>query len=736
MPLPGKFCVGILEEDNPLKSYFRFKPLLVEQDGRYVPFGEYEAYPRDGCLRIVPDKNESARFKARMREIGLFAVVDLTAHPNRNDKIRDNKNFRGDDVERNASILYSDVVREPADGLIYSVLSSAEDAPPAPLALLCPEETLLGEVWRRETDEEGNVRLVQTGRTVNADALQRFDLPGFREETLSFCVDPSALRPAEKPAPQTAAPEPAETPQPAAEEPQAAPEKPWICRSLPFSPSADPRLTPLERAQCGLNPRRNRSLQEIIDDKWRRSRFEQLGHSVPELTQTEPAENPVEKGVEALRSVWRQPELRGELIRSLSELEGVNDAMEAGRAAARQSAVNRELNDLEAQRLELLADLDKLRRGRAELREKLKQEIRRDEAAALADAVEKTRRAREEQARCEQAAQRSKAAAETAEDAIRAMSDGRFEKRLQEFCVESRAAELLGRLSMPAPAPRADGEPADAETLVARVMETFAAAGRAVDRDEAVHWLVCASQSPVLLLSGPAGCGKTQAARLLAAALGAAGERFRAFAPGEDSPSERLPGEGDAAAVALLDDANLSACADPLRGLSLAAEEGRILVWATLQDEGMPVAARIFDRAFTLRLEAERADSEWKPAETLPRAEYAPVSRDALREAFAPQPDAIPETLRTRMDGLRRALGALDIRLSRRTLTALWNACAAEIPLSGRAPSEILDRALAERALPAVLASAPMEALTALPKLLEDFPRCRALLREPLPIRY
>ena len=36
----------------------------------------------------------------------------------------------------------------------------------------------------------------------------------------------------------------------------------------------------------------------------------------------------------------------------------------------------------------------------------------------------------------------------------------------------------------------------------------------------------------------------------------------------------------------------------------------------------------------------------------------------------------------------------------------------------------------------AVLASASMEALTALPKLLEDFPRCRALLRQPLPIRY
>ena len=33
--LPGKLCIGILEEDNPLKSYFRMKPLLVENEGRY-----------------------------------------------------------------------------------------------------------------------------------------------------------------------------------------------------------------------------------------------------------------------------------------------------------------------------------------------------------------------------------------------------------------------------------------------------------------------------------------------------------------------------------------------------------------------------------------------------------------------------------------------------------------------------------------------------------------------------
>ena len=36
--LPGKLCIGILEEDNPYKAYFRLKPLLVEQDGHYERF--------------------------------------------------------------------------------------------------------------------------------------------------------------------------------------------------------------------------------------------------------------------------------------------------------------------------------------------------------------------------------------------------------------------------------------------------------------------------------------------------------------------------------------------------------------------------------------------------------------------------------------------------------------------------------------------------------------------------
>ena len=122
MALPGKLCVGILEEDNPLKAYFRFKPLLVEEGGAFVPWTDSQAYPEDGCIRIVPDKNESYHFKTRMRRLGLFCVVDLRAHPEENDKIRPNKNFREDGEERNAFIIYSDVVRESAPDAILALL--------------------------------------------------------------------------------------------------------------------------------------------------------------------------------------------------------------------------------------------------------------------------------------------------------------------------------------------------------------------------------------------------------------------------------------------------------------------------------------------------------------------------------------------------------------------------------------------------------------------------------------
>ena len=50
-------------------------------------------------------------------------------------------------------------------------------------------------------------------------------------------------------------------------------------------------------------------------------------------------------------------------------------------------------------------------------------------------------------------------------------------------------------------------------------------------------------------------------------------------------------------------------------------------------------------------------------------------------------------------------------------------------------PIHILDLAVAQRILPALMASAPVNALRQLPALLDGLPAARGLLRLPLPIQ-
>lgn len=129
MTLPGKVTIGYLEEDLPQKAYFRIKPLFVSGDGVFERVEDARGeFPDEGGVRIVPDKNESSRFKARMRTLGRYCALDLRQHPAENDKIRPNKNYNPDRSEFNRNIVYSDVVTECRTEWLMEVVRAEKTA--------------------------------------------------------------------------------------------------------------------------------------------------------------------------------------------------------------------------------------------------------------------------------------------------------------------------------------------------------------------------------------------------------------------------------------------------------------------------------------------------------------------------------------------------------------------------------------------------------------------------------
>ena len=724
--LPGKYCIGILEEDNPLKSYFRLKPLLVEIDGKYQPFEGGENYPENGCIRIVPDKNESSHFKGRMRRMGRYCVLDLREHCGENDKIRPNKNYHGDESERNAHIVYSDVVREPAADMIFEIADFEGetwqgDAPGTP-RILKGEELA---TWRFLPGEEGEAgRVEPDGQFLAEDELQRIEIEGFPGEMLKLAIRlpaymesvigvPSPREPiaAIKAAIKKEEPRVQPPPQPAPEA-----EKPWISHD----PQPVVRVEHVPQgiaAQTGLNPRRSRSLQEIIEEKWRHSRVDQLGHPIPVHAMGKPVANPVECAVEALRNAWSNPEIHGELLEALRGLQEITGSFQAHSKSIANAARQRELEDLEAERLRALSDLDKLRRDKTKLRESFKQEIRTEEADAFRDAVERTKLAQAECKKYEALAEEARRGAEMAQDAFAALKDGRFEEKLKDFALTSRAAELLSR---PEPElhsiPSLSNEIPDRAEWLRRVHVAFAHEGLEISDVHAMNLLVCAALSEKIIFSGAAASDKLPAARALARAIGGCCELRGGSCDAED-------------AIVLIPEANAEADGDLFRGF----EGSDRCAFAVVSDGGAHLQAEDLEQSFFVRISAPVADTPWKPV-ARPEEELLPLRLSALRAAFLSNEAELPHALERRLQNVRNALSMHGVRLSRRTLDMMWHYCAVMLDLGKISPGEALDRAFAQKALPCILAEARVDCLAQLKTILADMPRSLALLNQPLPI--
>ena len=826
MTLPGKLCIGILEEDNPLRSYFRFKPLLIDENGRYIPFDEWDHYPDEGCIRIVPDKNESYYFKARMRQNGLFCVVDLREHPGESDKIRPNKNYHPGGDEVNGCIVYSDVVRGPAPNMIYQVLPAESAGAIVPIphtetVLLRQGDALMPvlHTWEALEATAGMALMKATEESCPVQALQTFDLPGFRGENISFAIRPASTMAAvsdmperpplrhaapadeavqkpglpEKHDPRTAADakkapaapkdahrqepaesKPAEPPKapeaPKAAEAQKAPEapptpeaprvpaasaevgkdagdleKPWLHHDASMlPPPIDRRLSRAEQlmaAQAGLNPRRGRSLQELIDEKWTHSRLNQLGMPVSPIATGAPVANPVDAAVDTLQRLWDQPQMRKPLMEALARSGSLGEAVTVQREAAQQANVNAQLNELEAQRLELLGELERLKAGNQQMREKLKQEILKDDGDALAESAARVRAAQAELQKYEQQARDARDASRDAQALLDTLAGDQLEQKIRDVALTRRVAERLEALKAASEGhtvpPQA--EAVDMPAFIRRFEARAKAEGWNLDAFEIANLCVCLALSPVMTLSGPTGSGKTTAAKLLADALGVTdAHRLAVCAPDkgslrQDARIAELIKHPETPAVLVLDDANLAPNPDPLRGMNpLPGPEWRII--ATLQDghSGLPVTAALLDRGFMVRLSVPE-DLPWQPAARHAASAFPLASIAGLADAL-PQAE-MSEVFDNRMELLRHEFKIFGVIPSRHALDDTWRYCAAMLALVGEEYADrIYDHAVSQRILPPVLASAPIKSLVNLRNLLGGLPRCQALFDEPVSI--
>ncbi len=421
MTLDNQLLFCYLEEDNIQQAYFRVHPLLTtEADIRQEALS---LFPADGCLRIVPDRNEQHSFKSRMRQLGAYCMVDLMNLPPEATKIRTNKNFRPDRGENNQFILYSDTVKQLPEHSFYELIDGNADnyidlaqKVVTPLFYIRQGDVLYGPV-RKNTPEEPQKSSELAGM------LFSLSCPDNTKHAILCVKDAPAVQPRQpivRPEPvkpivctpegnvaPTASAE-SSVPEATEKENASSDEALPIGESLnildqsknfeetlqsldqPLSDSANllhnvpenrPAVpakldvapgtltgTPLVRTplRTATQPTKNR-VQEAVTNQWYIGKYEPPAQNLPTGASMRPIDNPVSTATEAFRNAWRMPEVRDQLLDFVLSLDGLRSKLEPRicrdrNVTALQRVLRDRLQDLEAERLSALCQLDKARR--------------------------------------------------------------------------------------------------------------------------------------------------------------------------------------------------------------------------------------------------------------------------------------------------------------------------------------------------------------------------------------
>lgn len=383
MNFQGKAVLVYLEEDNIARAYFRIQPLMT-QDG---PVGDTKsAYPDDGYLRIVPDKNEQHTFKERMRTLCGLCIVDLRHQPAEANKIRTNKNYSPMRGETNQYIIYSDAVREMPDDLVYQVVPEGGVATAATPFVYIREGANIQGPYRREDGQPA-------GETeqLPPDSARIHSVTVNGQELLFYWAKQEEIAPAAEPVSEEAASVPVEekTPQqnayeqiqalnvaPSAtanrlHEPVSAAPVDFV-PDQPAKPLAGTKLYQAPQRQVPSARRAHNALMETVESQRYVGRYEAPGATLPQNAELKEVANPASALKRALQGMWQstetqhqavdvlmaQPEMRALLSQALSK--ETNNLTVA--------ALHNQLQDLEAERLMTLMQLDDVKKNLAAAR--------------------------------------------------------------------------------------------------------------------------------------------------------------------------------------------------------------------------------------------------------------------------------------------------------------------------------------------------------------------------------
>ena len=748
MTINGNMALAWLEEDEPAKGYFRVKPIaLISEDTTL--YDSTEEYGPEGFLRIVPDKNEISTFKTRMRSLGGICVIDLRGHSRENDKIRQNKNYQlGTDV--NPFMIYSDVIREAPRTAICAVVERGEPLPETGDRIFIKDDSQLSGPYGVSDGNlvEGEILSIKRACEVTMLELERLD--GNKATYMLEYRDVERLLPQRAPfnhhiaqAGTNAAPYAAANPQQPAQpqynasaqqpaQPQFQPaQQPFVQQRQPVpqqlaqaaaqlpepgaeqnSEAADtapaqqgdqlPYALRMLKDQVGLNPRKGRSLSEIVDEQWRLRRTEELGQQVPPEAHTEPVTDPAAKAVEAINAAWQYSGAHAPLIKGIIDnAELTQRLFEVYTPGPEYKPSDERMIELEAQRLKLSADVEALRRKTREMKAELLREMARNgeiEEEQLRHSVvllEEERAAKQRDVE-----QASAELAQLSQNIDELLGDG-LRGRLANLAVDMRLREMISpdAAAIAAPAPKAPAEePAEPRVtlsrcdLLDRVTGGFKARGWKLRRDDAVHLLTVLALKRPLILAGYTGADDVEFSAALAELL--SDDSLLLTRRLNETPEAALPPRGRAVTSVL----------DHPRGLPLAPaqlDSGFILV-----DVSQPCVP---EAAAELPLLAAESIDAFAPAE----------SND---EAIAA------------LDAELERLSACGGRYSR----ASYADCARYVSaacdnLSGGIPMAV-DRAIASRVLPALMPDAGAALIVALKDFVRDKPECARVLRTALPL--